>query len=358
MVRYVLRRLVQSIPVMFGITLLSYLLMTAAPGGPIQALYFDPGISAIERERQAARLGVNDPWIVQYLRWLTGDDWMRRDTDGDGIADTSILIPLDVDGDGVPEPPGERRGVLRGDFGDSFKWKRPVLDVLTEKLPATLELSVGSLIIGATIGITIGIIAAVRHRGWFDNLTRVMAVMFDAIPVFWLGLMLILLFGSILDVLPMQGRCRTTMDDSCPPVYMRIEYLILPTFVLATGLVAAYSRTTRTSMLEVVNEDYIRTAQSKGLKDRAVWFRHAARNAMIPIATSLGPTLTGLLGGAVITETIFSWPGVGRTAIQAVTERDYPIVMAVTVYAALATVIGFLISDILYGIIDPRISLD
>ncbi len=358
MIRYITRRLIQSIPVMFGITILSYLLMTAAPGGPVNALYFNPRLSAAERQALGARLGVNDPWYIQYLRWLTGDDWMRRDTDGDGVADTSILIPLDVDGDGIPEPPGEKRGVLRGDFGTSFTARRPVLDVLIERLPATLELGVSSLIIGTTIGIVIGIVAAVRHRGWFDNLTRVLAVVFDAIPVFWLGLMLILFFGVTLDWLPLQGRCAVTMDDSCPPAYLRLQYMILPTFVLSTGLIAGYSRFTRASMLDVVGEDYIRTAKSKGLKDRAVWFRHAARNALIPIATFLGPSLTGVLGGAVVTETIFSWPGVGRTAIAAVTQRDYPVVMAVTIYAALATIFGYLISDILYGIIDPRISLE
>ncbi len=358
MVKYVVRRLLQSIPILFGITLLSYLLMTAAPGGPVAALAFDPRISAAERQRLEARLGVNDPWLVQYLRWLIGDDWMRRDTDGDGIADTAILIPLDANGDGVPEPPGERRGVLRGDFGISFTHRRPVLDVLFERVPATLELSISALLIGASVGITIGVLAAVRRGSIFDNLTRVLAVVFDAIPGFWLGLMLILLLGSQLGLLPMQGRCRVTMDDSCPPVYQRIEYLILPTFILSTGLIAGYSRFTRASMLDVMGEDYMRTARAKGLRERVVWFKHGARNALIPIATFLGPALTGLLGGAVITETVFSWPGVGREAIAAVSQRNYPVVMAVTVYAALATIIGYLISDILYGIIDPRIRLE
>jgi peptide/nickel transport system permease protein len=358
MIRYIIRRLLQSIPVIFGITLLSYLLMTAAPGGPVNALYFNPRISAEARQGLAARLGVNDPWLIQYVRWLVGDDWMRRDTDGDGVADTAILIPLDADGDGEPEPPGERRGVLRGDVGDSFTARRPVLDVLVERLPATLELGVGSLLIGTTVGIAIGLMAAVRRGGVFDNLTRVMAVVFDAVPSFWLGLMLILLFGATLGWLPLQGRCAVTLDDSCPPLYERLEYLILPTFVLCTGLVAGYSRFTRASVLEVISEDYVRTAKSKGLRDRTVWIKHVTRNALIPIATFIGPTLTGLLGGAFVTETIFSWPGVGRAAFAAVGQRDYPVIMVVTLYASLATVIGYLISDILYGIIDPRISLE
>jgi peptide/nickel transport system permease protein len=358
MLRYIFKRTIQSIPLIFGITLLSYMLMTAAPGGPIYALAFKPGIPPQERARQAARLGVNDPWPVQYVRWLLGDDWMRWDSNGDGIADHAFLVPLDADGDGEADPPGTRRGALRGDFGDSFTAHRPVLDVLTERLPATLELGLGSLVIGVVVGIVVGIMAAVRRGGWFDNSMRIMAVVFDAIPSFWLGLMLILLFGVQLKVLPLQGRCKATISDSCPPLYDRLQYLVLPTFILATGLIAGYSRYTRASMLDVINQDYIRTARSKGLTDRMVWFKHAARNALIPIATFLGPALTGILGGAVITETIFSWPGVGRTVVAAVTQRDYPVVMAVTIYAALATIIGYLISDVLYGIIDPRIRYD
>lgn len=358
MLRYVVKRMIQAIPLIFGITLLSYMLMTAAPGGAIGAMNFPPGSSPQVRAQLAARLGINDSWLVQYLRWLLGDDWMRWDSDDDGVADQSVFLPLDADGDGEPEPPGTRRGVLRGDFGDSFVSRRPVLNVLFERLPATLELGISSLVIGVTVGILLGILAAVRRGGLFDNAMRVMAVVFDAIPSFWLGLMLILLLGAQLQVLPLQGRCRATLSDTCPPIYDRIQYLILPTFILSTTLVAGYSRFTRASMLDVINQDYIRTARAKGLSSRMVWFRHAARNALIPIATFLGPAITGILGGAVITETIFSWPGVGRSIVQAVTQRDYPVVMAVTIYAALATIIGYLLSDVLYGIIDPRIRYD
>ncbi len=358
MLRYIIKRSLQAIPLMFGITLLSYMLMTAAPGGPVYALAFKPGTSPQQRAQLAAQLGVNDPWPVQYLRWLLGDDWMRWDSNGDGIADHAFLLPLDADGDGEAEPPGIGHGVLRGDFGNSFVQKRPVLDVLIERLPATLELGVGSLVIGVVIGVLIGILAAVKRGGAFDNISRILAVVFDAIPSFWLGLLLILLFGAQLHVLPLQGRCKATISDSCPPIYDRLPYLVLPTFILATGLIAGYSRFVRASMLDIINQDYIRTARAKGLNDRVVWFKHAARNALIPIATFLGPAITGILGGAVITETIFSWPGVGRAVIQAVTQRDYPVVMAVTIYAALATIFGYLLSDVLYGIIDPRIRYD
>ena len=359
MVKYVIRRLIQSIPIFFGITVLAYLLMTAAPGGPLGALTFgNPRITPRERERLALRLGVNDPWYIQYIRWLAGDDWLRWDSDGDGVADHSFLIPLDVNGDGEPEPPGDRKGILRGDFGTSFFLRRPVQDIFLERLPATAELGISSLIIGVLLGIMLGILAAVRRGGLFDNVTRVLAVLFSAVPGFWLALIALLFFGSRLGILPLGGRCETTLADTCPPLYDRLQYLILPTLILATGPIAGYSRFVRASMLDIINQDYIRTAYSKGLSNRMVWFNHAARNALIPVATFLGPAITGIFGGAVITETIFTWPGVGRTALTAVVQQDYPVVMALTIYAAIVTILGYLLSDILYAAIDPRIRFD
>ena len=357
MTTYVIRRLLQAIPIMLGITLLTYGLMLATPGGPVAALSFGPRVRAEDVQRLEAQLGVNDPFVVQYLRWLLGDDWMRWDSDGDGIADKSILIPLDADGDGEPEPPGTRKGIIRGDFGRSFFHRRPVIDVLTERLGATLELGMTSLIFGAVVGILVGVGAAVKYNSWFDHISRVLAVAINALPNFWLGLILLLIFGSNLNLLPLGNRCETTLDDTCPPVYDRLEYLILPTLVLSTGLIATYSRFTRAAMLDIVNQDYVRTARSKGLSERRIWLVHAMRNAMIPVATFLGPAITFLLGGAVITETIYSWPGVGRLIVNSVVQRDYPVVMTVTIYSGLATIIGYLLSDILYAIIDPRIRL-
>jgi peptide/nickel transport system permease protein len=358
MIKYTLRRLIQAIPTFFGITILSYLLMTAAPGGPVAALTFAPNVTPAQRERVAAQLGVNDPLPVQYLRWLLGDDWMRRDTDGDGIADQALLLPLDADGDGEAEPAGQRYGILRGDFGRSYFYKRPVSTMIGERVMATLELGAASLLFGLAIGVPIGILAAVRKAGWFDNVTRVMAVVFNAIPIFWLGLILILIFGSWLHLLPMGSRCSALAIGGCPPIWGRIEYLILPTFVLATGAIAVYSRYMRASMLDVMSQDYMRTAQAKGLSGRTVWFRHGARNALIPLATFLGPAITGLLSGAAITETIFSWPGLGRFGVEAVRAQDYNVVMAVVIIGATATILGYILSDILYAIIDPRIRFD
>lgn len=359
MVKYVTRRLLQAIPTFFGITFLAYLLMSSTPGGPLAVLYFsNPRMSNQQKEALALRLGVNDPFIVQYLRWLIGDDWMRWDSDGDGLSDGSILVALDSNGDGEADPPGERRGILRGDFGTSFFSNRPVLTVISERILPTLELGLASLVVGLTIGVPLGIMAAVRKGRWFDNGTRIMAVVFDSIPAFWLGLMLLLIFASSLGWLPLGGRCKTTLDDTCPPIYERINYLVLPVFILATGAIAGYSRFTRASMLDVINQDYMRTARSKGLSNRQVWFRHGARNALIPIATFLGPALTGLLAGAVITETVFNYPGLGRVLTAAATQRDFPVVMAATIYASIATILGYLLSDMLYALIDPRIRFE
>lgn len=358
MIKYTIRRLVQAIPIFFGITILSYLLMTAAPGGPTSALAMDPRISPQQRAALAARLGVNDPWPVQYLRWLVGDDWMRVDTDGDGLADYARLIPLDADGDGRAEPAGQRKGILRGDFGNSFFQRRPVADMIREKIPATLELGFAALMVSLVVGLPVGIISAVRKGGLFDNVTRVMAVMFSAVPVFWLGLILLLIFSFRLDLLPSGGQCGLVLTGTCPPIFQRWQYMLLPTLVLSTGGIAVYSRYIRASMLDVMHQDYMRTALSKGLPGRSVWFKHGARNALIPLATFLGPAITGLLSGAVITEKIFSWPGLGRLSVDSVVQQDFPVVMAVVIMAAIATILGFLLSDILYALIDPRIRFD
>ncbi len=374
MTKYIIRRLLQAIPIFFGITILSYLLMAAAPGGPVEALAFNNRLKPREKEELKYKLGINDPLPVQYLRWLLGDDWMRWDSDGDGVADGSVLIDYrgpvlndkgkpKVDQDTgemvtAPLPPGDRYGILRGDFGVSFYFKRPAQDVLFERLPATLELSLASFIVGTTLGLAVGILAAVYHRRAFDEVSRIGAVIINSVPNFGLGLLLILVFGSTLQVLPLAGRCKTTLDPACPPLPQRLEYLIMPTIVLAAGGVAGYSRFMRASMLDVVSQDYIRTARSKGLRERRVWLRHGMRNAFIPIATFLGPSITFLLSGAAITESVFSWPGVGRQVVNSVTQRDFPVVMIVVIYAGVANILGYLLSDIMYGLIDPRIRYD
>jgi peptide/nickel transport system permease protein len=365
MFKYTLRRLIQAIPTFFGITILSYLLLWAAPGDPVSLLAFGPRVTQAQRDFLAFKLGVNDPLPVQYVRWLTGDDWMRRDTDGDGLSDSCIIIACDANGDGVNEPPGDSQGILRLDFGESFyKPTRSVLSLIGERVPQTVELGLAALVLGLVIGVPVGILAAVRKGGPFDNITRIAAVVFSAIPIFWLGLLLILFFGRVLfpHVSPnpfmLGGQCPPVLIGGCPPIWARLEYLLLPTFVLASGAIAGYSRYMRASMLDVIGQDYMRTAHAKGLSAGKVWFTHGARNALIPLATFLGPAITGLLGGAVLTETTFSWPGLGRMAVEAVVQQDYPMVMAFVILTSVATILGYILSDILYALIDPRIRFD
>ncbi len=340
MLKFIIRRLLQAIPTFFGITILAFTIMVLAPGDPVSILTFDPGVSQVERERLADRLGVNDPLPLQYLRWLIGDDWMRFDTDGDGEWDER----------------GNRKGVLRGDFGTSFVYRRSPIALITDFLPATIELNIVVLLVSIPTGILIGVLAARFHDGWFDQSSRVLAVLGDAVPGFWLAFILILVFGRYLDVLPMGGRCAPTRGG-CPPLYQRLEYMVLPVTVMSLGAISGWSRFMRASMLETINGDYIRTARAKGLSSTRIWFYHALRNAIIPMATFLGPVFVSLLGGAVIIETIFSWPGVGRLLLQSVTSQDYPVVMASVVIGSLLTILGYLISDILYAVFDPRIRL-
>ena len=359
MFKYIVRRLVQAIPTFFGITVLSYLLLWLAPGSVVERLYLAPNISAETRARLKAQLGIDDPFHIQYLRWLVGDDWMRWDSDGDGVADGAfeLIAQLDTNGDGEPEPPGDNFGILRGDFGRSFVRKDEVMKVILTNLPATLELSVAALITALVIGIPVGVVSAAQRGRLFDMAARVVAVLLNAVPNFWLGLILLLFFGSFLDLLPLGKRCLPNLLGVCPPLFARIEFLILPTIVLAGNNIAVFSRYARTSTLEVMNQDYIRTARSKGLSSRVVYFRHAIRNAMIPIATLLGPTITNLWGGAIVVETVFGWPGVGRVAFTSAIQQDFPVVMGIVIFASIGTIMGLLLSDIFYVIIDPRIRL-
>lgn len=360
MIKYILRRLIQSIPTFFGITLLSYLLLWLAPGSVVERLYLAPNIKAETRERLAKQLGINDPFHIQYLRWLAGDDWLRWDSDGDGVADGAftLLAPLDEDGDGIPEPPGKNYGILRGDFGRSFVKKQPVMDILLANLPATLELGIAAVVTSLAIGIPVGVLSAVTKGRAFDNNSRVMAVIFDAIPSFWLCYILLFVFGVPIDIVPLGGRCVVSLLGGCPPLFERLIYLIVPTIAFAAGFVALFSRYVRTSTLEVLSQDYIRTARAKGLAPQVVNFRHAMRNAMIPVATLLGPIITNVWAGAVIIETVVAWPGLGRTTVNAAIQQDYPVVMGIVIFASLGTILGFLLSDILYVLIDPRIRID
>jgi peptide/nickel transport system permease protein len=352
MQKYIARRFLQAIPTFFGITILSYLIMVIAPGDPVSILSFNPSVKPEDKARLAIQLGVSDPIPVQYLRWLIGDDWMMVDTNADGEVDSR----------------GENYGILRGDFGTSFKFKGSnPLTLIGERLGATIELNIAVLLVGLSVGVVVGVLAAVFRGRLFDNVTRVIAVIGDAVPTFWLGLMAIVFFGIILPrllqaqgigtgrpILPMGGRC-APVRGGCPDILFRLEYLLLPTLVSSLGVIAGFSRFMRASMLETINSDYIRTARAKGLTNRTIWFKHALRNAIIPFTIFLGPTLVGLIGGSVIIERVFSWPGVGLLLFSSVVSRDYPVIMASVVIGSVLTILGYIISDILYAIFDPRV---
>jgi peptide/nickel transport system permease protein len=394
--------LLQAIPTFFGITFLSFMIMVLAPGDPVAIMTFDPTISQEQRADMERRLGVNDPWPMQYLRWLIGDDWMvveeltwyqvrledgiegwmseRQVAMDEETGELNLMASrqpyriapsetadiggrigrrdqMELIGEEVQQVYGDHYGILRGDFGRSFRYQENPLKLIGERLPASIELNLAVLVTSLTIGIFVGVLAAIRRGGWFDNISRILAVIGDAVPSFWLSFLLILVFAAPgLGILPMGERCGH-VRGGCPPIYERLEYLILPTVVLALGGVAFWSRYLRASMLENIGSDYIRTARAKGLPERIVWFKHALRNALIPIATFLGPTIVSLISGAVIIETIFAWPGIGRLYIQALTGQDFPLVMASVVIAAVLTIIGYLLSDILYAVFDPRIRL-
>jgi peptide/nickel transport system permease protein len=341
MSRYILRRLVQAVPTFLGITLFAFLMMLFAPGDPISLITFNPRSSDTETaERMRRQLGLDKAPVLQYLYWLVGNDWTSYDSDGDGTDDS----------------PGERLGFLRGDLGNSIKHRRPVLDLLLERVPATLVLSFSALILGYSAGILLGVMAAVYHRSWLDQLVRIISVLGNAIPQFWLGLLLIIFFSVTLGILPMSGM-QTIGSREEFDLWDLISHTIMPVFVLSLNTIAFVSRFTRTELLEVLEQDFIRTARAKGLSDKTVWWKHALRNALLPVATFLGPGLGSLLAGAVIVERVFSWPGMGLLVVDGVFQRDYPLVMGTVVMTSVMFILGVLLSDVLYAVLDPRIRL-
>ncbi len=301
------------IPILFGISVLSFAIMYAAPGKPA-IMNLDPEIPPEVRESQIERLGLNDPIPVQYVRWLGN--------------------------------------VVQGDFGTSYSRKIPVTDMILDRLPNTLLLMASSLFIAAIIAIPFGVISATRQYSLTDYGVTMGSFVGLATPNFWLGIMLIMLFSVQLGWTPVGGVATIGAEFS---IIDRLHHLILPAFVLATADMAGLTRYTRSSMLEVVNQDYIRTARAKGFRERRVIYKHGLRNGLIPVITMFGLMLPTMIGGSAIVESVFNWPGIGKMFIDATFQRDYPVIMAITMFGALLTVIGNLIADILYAVLDPRI---
>lgn len=323
--RYLLKRLLQAVPLVLGIVTITFVMMRVAPGDPMD-IYLEP-----QRQRQVdpeviellrKRYGLDQPIHVQYVTWVTN--------------------------------------FVRGDFGESFRHRRPVNRLLAEAIPYTLQLTVLALLFDALIGIALGIIAAVKQYSLLDKTVTLGSLIIYAMPGFWLALMLVMVFSVNLGWFPTSQT--RSMDyeflSFWGKVADRVWHLVLPVFVLGIASAASTARYMRNRLLEVLNEEYVLSARARGFKERVVILKHALRNALIPIITIYGMSLPFLLGGATIIETIFAWPGMGRLAVQAVGGRDYPLIMAVTTISAVLTVLGNLLADITYAAVDPRVSYD
>ncbi len=331
---YIAKRLLMLIPVLLGASVLAFALIHLAPGDPARTITGDrasPQAIAAIREKY----GLDKPLPVQYWMWL--------------------------------------KQVLRGDMGRSIVSNEYVTKEIMERFPNTVELTICAMLLAIAVGSIAGIISASKQYSALDYTTMGIALFGISMPVFWLGIMLMMIFGVFLRWLPISGRIDTLLPftritgfyilDSIITLNFRalistIRYLILPSVALATIPMATVARVTRSSMLEVLRQDFIRTERAKGLSERLVIYRHAVRNAMIPVITVIGLNFGLLLAGAILTETVFSWPGIGRYVVKAVTIRDYPVVQGCVMFFAFIFVIVNLIADVLYVLIDPRIKYE
>jgi peptide/nickel transport system permease protein len=327
MAAYIARRLLGAIPLLLGVATLIFFVLNLAPGDPA-SLFFSPGTPPEVLEQLRRNFGLDQPIHIRYVRWLGA--------------------------------------MLTGDFGYSFAQGRPALDVILEALPNTLILATCALIVVFLIGVTAGVLQAVRQYSWADRILSVTSLFFYSMPSFWLGLMLMLVFSlkayqwGLPFALPPTGMMSVDYEYLSPAgkIQDRIAHLILPTMTLALVLAAGIARYTRGQMLEVIRQDFIRTARAKGLPERTVIINHALRNSLIPVVTLFGLYLPLLFSGSVFVETIFSWPGLGRIIVDAIFQRDYPLVMATSFMFAAVVVLGNLVSDVLYAVVDPRIRYD
>jgi len=302
------------IPLVIGVSALSYAIIVFAPGDPATLLVDREQMTAETYTAMRVELGLDDNGAVRYLKTM--------------------------------------RSLFTGELR-SFRTKQRVIDAIGERVPTTLTIGILSILFGLIFGTVIGIVQATRPYSRLDDLGTVVSLTGFSIPHFWFALMLIMLFGVRLHWLPVSG-IRPIGASDYNPVAMA-PYLVMPTVVLGTGLLAYVARFVRSSMLEALNQDYIRTARAKGLRERIVLVRHALRNSLLPVITIAGFILPLLIGGAVIVENVFALPGMGRLAVDAVFARDYPVILTVTIFSAIAVIVGNLISDILYAVADPRI---
>ncbi|MDZ7778630.1 MAG: ABC transporter permease [Gemmatimonadota bacterium] len=328
MTRYIVRRLLGAVPLVLGIATIVFFVVNLAPGDPTLYL-LAPGMSADVIEQMRVNFGLDQPVHIRYLRWLGS--------------------------------------MLTGDFGYSFSYNRPVTEVLWAFLPNTLILSVCALTVAFLVGIVLGTIQAVRQHSGLDSSLSVVLLFFYSMPSFWLALMLILTFSLMARNVwewplwfPASGMTSTGHESmgAWDQLVDRARHLVLPTVSLSLVLTAGIARYMRGSMLEVIRQDYVRTARAKGLPERTVVFKHALRNALIPVITLVGLYIPVLFSGTVFIELIFAWPGMGRGIVEAISTRDYPLVMAASFFFAVMVVLANLVADILYAVVDPRIRYD
>lgn len=320
--RFILRRLLQTIPLLIGISLITFALANLVPGSPVTGLEFNPRTKPEDIERIKDSLGLNDPLWKRYFIWIGN--------------------------------------VVQGDLGLSMETFRPVSDMIVQRLPNTLLLTATALLLSLIIAIPIGVYGALRRNSLFDNVTTAVSVAGFSMPTFWLGLMLILLFAVKFQEwgwpsLPAGGAYDLRGGGG---FWDRLEHLILPAFALAFVQIAAWTRYVRSQMIEVLNQDYMRTAHSKGLKEHIVVFRHGLRNAILPLVTLLGIAIPDLFGGALIIEQIFTYPGMGQLGFSATLSKDYTMIMGVVLVGGTLVIFGNLIADIVYALLDPRIRLE
>jgi len=343
MINYILRRLAQAIPQLFIISIILFALMQSF-GDPIATLGGRVPPRSEDRERLRRQWGLDKPVYMQYITWLAGNDWQKIDMDGDGTAET----------------PGTRKGVLRGDFGNSLVTRQAVLTMIGERVPNTLLLMITVEIVIIILSVAIGLYSALHPYSWIDNIITSISFIGLSMPVFWLALMLMYIFAVNfrrwgLPYLPTVGMYDPSVGKT-PLELMR--HMVLPVATLAIISTAGYSRFVRSSVLEVLGMDYIRTARAKGLAYAFVIRKHALPNAALPFITIIGLDIPLLLAGAVVTERIFAWPGMGRLFIDHTERSDFPMLMGILMIIAVAVVVFQIITDIVYSIVDPRIRLE
>jgi peptide/nickel transport system permease protein len=325
MIKFIIKRILISIPMLLGIASLVFFVIHIAPGDPLDMLINQyqrnvPSPEIIEAFR--IKYGLDQPIHIQYFKWL--------------------------------------KNCLSGDLGESFRYHRPVTTLIAERIPFTIQLTFLALLFDALFGILLGIISAVKQYTLTDKIISVGSLIIYSVPGFWLALMLILIFSVNLGWLPL-SQTRSLDYDLLSGVDQfkdRLMHLVLPVFVLGIASAASTARYLRSRLLEVLSEEFILAARARGIKEKAVIFSHALKNALIPIITIYGMSLPFLLGGSVLIESIFSWPGMGSLAIEAVQNRDYPLILATTMMGAILVVLGNLLADIMYAIVDPRVSYD